>query len=72
MSKSTESIMRLVKAGGNLSVDAKGKSTESILRIAKVATLAGNVVTFRNLEGKSTDSLLRIIKAGGKHVHLVI
>ena len=72
MSKSTENIIRLVKAGGNLSVDAEGISTDNILRIVKASIKAGKVITFRNLQDKSTDNLLRVIKAGGENVILEV
>ncbi|MBL4569687.1 MAG: hypothetical protein JKY21_00810 [Alcanivorax sp.] len=72
MSKSTENIIRLVKAGGNLSVDAEGISTDNILRIVKASIQVGKIITLRNLQDKSTDNLLRVIKAGGENVILEI
>lgn len=72
MSKSTDNIIRLVKAGGNLSVDAEGISTDNILRIVKASIQVGKVITFRNLQDKSTDNLLRIISAGGENVVLEV
>ncbi len=72
MSISTDNIIRIVKAGGNLSIDADGKSTDNIIRIVKASIKAGKVVTFSNLQGKSTDNLIRIVKAGGDNVILEI
>ncbi|MEI7181949.1 hypothetical protein WCT96_01325 [Pectobacterium carotovorum] len=72
MSKSTDSIIRLVKAGGNLSVDVGEISTDNILRIVKASIQAEKVITFRNLQNKSTDNLIRIISAGGDNVVLEV
>lgn len=44
MSKSTDNIIRLVKSGGNLSVDAEGISTDNVLRIVKASIQAGKVI----------------------------
>jgi hypothetical protein len=72
MSKSTDNIIRLVKSGGNLSINAEGISTDNVLRIVKSSIQAGKVITFRNIQDKSTDNLLRIIKTGGDNVILEI
>jgi len=64
MSKSTDNIVRMIKAGGNLSINAKSKSTDSLIRIVKTAIKEDMNITLRNLENKSTDSLIRIIKVG--------
>lgn len=72
MSRTTDNVLRLLKAGGNISVDAKGMTTDNILRIVKVAVEMGKVVTFRNLEKHTTDNILRIVKAGGDNVVLEI
>lgn len=70
--KSTDNLIRIVKAGGNLIIDAENKSTDNIIRIVKVAVQMDKVVTFRNLSNKSTDNLIRIVKAGGIHVALEV
>lgn len=72
MSRSTDDVLRILKAGGNISVDAKERSTDNILRIVTVAVEMEKIVTFRNLEIHSTDSILRIVKAGGGNVILEI
>lgn len=72
MSKSTDNIIRLVKAGGNLSVDVGEISTDNILRIVKAPIQVEKAITFRNPQGKSTDNLLRIIRAGGDNVVLEV
>jgi hypothetical protein len=68
MSRNTDNIIRLLKAGGNLSVDSEGRNTDNILRIVKTASSMGKVVTLRNLDKHNTDNILRIIKAGGDNV----
>lgn len=72
MPKNTDNVLRILKAGGNISVNAKGKTTDNILRIVKIAVEMGKVVTFRNLEDHTTDNILRIVKAGGDNVILEI
>lgn len=72
MSRTTDNVLRLLKAGGNISVDAKEMTTDNILRVVTVAVEMGKVVTFRNLENHTTDNILRIVKAGGDNVILEI
>ena len=72
MSKTTDNIIRLIKAGDNLSIFVKGKSTDSILRIIKAAQSAKKSITLRNLDGLPTDNLLRIIRASYGGVRLEI
>ncbi len=72
MAKSTDNLIRLVKAGGNLSIDAEGMSTDNIIRVVNVAIEKGKNITFRNLSSHSTDNLLKIIKAGGSNVVLEV
>lgn len=68
--KSTENLIRLVKAGGNLTIDVSEKSTDNIIRIAKTAVTLKNKITFIGMENKSTDNVIRVIKAGGEYVHI--
>jgi NCAIR mutase (PurE)-related protein len=68
--KTVDSLIRLVKAGGKLTINANGKSTDSIIRITKAAVATQNKITFTNIDNKSTDSLIRIIKAGGEFVEI--
>jgi len=72
MSKTTDNIIRLINAGGNLNVNAENKTTDNLIRIVKVAIKQEKVITFRNLEKKTTDNLIRIIKIGGDNVVLEI
>lgn len=72
MSRTTDNVLRILKGGGNISVDAKGMTTDNILRIVKVAVEMEKVVTFRNLDEHTTDNILRIVKAGGDNVILEI
>ena len=72
MSRSTDNVIRLVKAGGSLSINCDGKSTDNVLRIIKVANASGNAITLRNLDDHSTDNVLRIIKASDDNISLEI
>ena len=72
MSRTTDNVLRILKAGGNISIDAERMTTDNILRIVKVAVEMEKVVTFRNLEKHTTDNILRIVKAGGDNVILEI
>ncbi|MCJ8294279.1 MAG: hypothetical protein MJK15_07720 [Colwellia sp.] len=70
MSKTTSNLIRLVKAGGNLTINVKGKTTDNIIRIAQEAVLQESKISFTGLNGKTTENLIRIIKAGGAFVHI--
>jgi len=72
MSKSTDNLILLIKAGGNLSIDASNIHTENIIKITKVAIETNRRVVFRNLSGKSTDNLIQIIKAGGDNITIEV
>ncbi len=72
MSRSTDGVIRLVKAGGNLSVNCEGRSTDGVIRIIKAANASKNVITLRNLNGHSTDAVIRIIKACGDSILLEV
>ena len=72
MSRTADNVIRILKAGGNISVDAKGKNTDNILRIVQVAVEMNKVVTFRNLDDHNTGNILRIVEAGGDNVILEI
>ncbi|WP_027250996.1 hypothetical protein [Photobacterium halotolerans] len=68
--KSTDNLIRLVKAGGNLTIDVSDKSTDNVIRIAKTAVAQKNKITFTGMDNKSTDNVVRVIKAGGEFVHI--
>lgn len=68
MGISTDNLIRVVKAGGNLSVDAEKMSTDNIIRVTQVVVQMGGSITFRNLSSKSTDNLIRV-KLRGQVLH---
>tara|TARA_R110001606_G_scaffold353908_1_gene504597 strand:+ start:515 stop:739 length:225 start_codon:yes stop_codon:yes gene_type:complete len=70
MSKTTDSLVRIVSAGGGLIIDCKGKTTDSLVRIASASKQNGSKVIMTNLKGKTTDSLVRIGSAGQGNVIL--
>ncbi len=72
MSRSTDNVIRLVKAGGSLSINCDGRSTDNVLKIIKVANASENTITIRNLDDHSTDNVLRIIKASGDNILLEV
>lgn len=68
----TDSVIRILRAGGNLTLDCQGKTTDSLLRIIKVAIEENKKISLINLKGKSSDNLIRIVKAGGDNVSISI
>lgn len=68
MSRTTDNIIRIVKAGGNMNVDGEKMTTDNMIRVAKAAVESGSTVTFMGLHQHTTDNLIRIVEAGGKHV----
>ena len=62
--RSTEDLIRLVQAGGGLTLTATDRSTDGLVLIAAAAAEWGVPVTFSGLESRSTDDLLRIVDAG--------
>lgn len=57
-------LVRIVAAGGSLTLDASGRSTEELLLIAAAAAESGARVDLRGLGNRSTDELVLIAKAG--------
>ncbi|HDY91356.1 MAG TPA: hypothetical protein ENH67_17885 [Pseudoalteromonas sp.] len=72
MSRSTDNVIKLVKAGGLLSINCEGRSTDNVLKIIEVANSVGRPVTIRNLDDHSTDNVLRIIQASGDNILLEV
>lgn len=72
MSRTTENIIRLINAGGNLSVNCEGKTTDNILKIIHSAQSKNTKLTLRNLEGHTTENIIRIIQVSGDSVMLEI
>lgn len=68
--KTTESLIRIVTAGGGLILDCKGKSTESLTRIAEATKSKNSKITLINIGSKSTESLIKIVAAGNGNVVL--
>ena len=57
MSKTTDSLVRIVSAGGGLIIDCKGKTTDSLVRIASASKQKGSKVIMTNLKGKTTEKV---------------
>ena len=68
MSRTTENIIRIVQAGGNMNVNGERMTTENMIRIAMEAVKSGSTITFMGLGKHTTENLIRIVKAGGKNV----
>lgn len=68
MSRTTDNIIRIVKAGGNMNVNGENMTTDNMIRVAKAAVVSGSTVTFMGLHKHTADNLIRIVKAGGNHV----
>jgi hypothetical protein len=62
--RSTEDLIRVVKAGGALKLAATDRSTDDLVRIASAAADWGVSVPFSGLQDRSTDDLVVIADAG--------
>ncbi|WP_163130460.1 hypothetical protein [Agarivorans sp. Alg241-V36] len=72
MSRNTDNVIRLINAGGNLSVNCDGRNTDNVLRVIKAAQKKNTKLTLRNLDSHNTDNVIRIIKAAGDTVVLEV
>lgn len=72
MSKNTDSIIQIVKAGGSIVVSCDKKNTDNLIRIAIAARESGVNLTVTEAASKTTDNLLRIAKAYPKGVTFVL
>ena len=62
--RSTDDLVRVLKAGSGLKLTATDRSTEDLVRIASAASDWGVAVTISGLEDRSTDDLVLIAEAG--------
>lgn len=70
MSRTTDNIIRIVKAGGNMNINGEKMTADNMIRVAKAAVASGSTVTFMGLHKHTTNNLIRIVEAGGKSVIL--
>lgn len=54
MSRTTDNIIRIVKAGGNMNVNGEKMTTDNMIRVAKAAVESGSTVTFMGLHKQTT------------------
>lgn len=74
MSKSTDSIIKIIKTGIDLDVSVESKSTDSVLKLIQ-ALRPNQRLTIRDTSSKSTDSLIKIAniaKAANLNVTIVL
>lgn len=62
--RSTEDLIRVVRAGGGLRLTATDRSTDDLVLIASAAADWSVTVTFSGLDDRSTDDLVLIADAG--------
>lgn len=72
MPRNTNNVIRLIQAGGNLSVDCEGRNTNNVLKIIEAAKAANTKLTLRNLDKHNTDNVIRIIQAAGDEIVLEV
>lgn len=68
--KTTDELVRIVMAGGGLTIDGSYKSTDELVRLALATNAKGTKLTIINLTYKTTDELVRIAMAGQGNVTL--
>ena len=67
MNRPIEDLLRIVKAGGGITVDGT-RPVEELLRLAKAASMGTANIAMAESEYKTTDDLVRIAEAGGGKV----
>lgn len=68
MSTSTDDLIRIVEAGGGLTLDVETKAKDELVRIATAAGQFEANVTFTNVTSLAVDDLVEIAKAGDNMV----
>lgn len=63
-----DSIVRVVAAGGGVSVDAKSMTADSLVRIAAASKQHNGKIVIRNTKSMTVDSMVRIAAAGKGNV----
>lgn len=69
--RSTDELIRILLAGGGLSLDASMRSTDDLIRMALATKHSGAILTLANLHRRPTDELIRIGLASGGRVVFV-
>jgi hypothetical protein len=64
MSISTDDLVKIVEAGGGLTLDAATKSKDELVQIATAATGSEAGVIFRNVTALAVDDLVEIAATG--------
>lgn len=70
MAKTTDNVIRLLNAGGTLSINGENYTTDNIVRILNTAKANNSVLTVRNSDKFTTDNLIRMINAGRENLIL--
>jgi aspartokinase len=63
VSKATDQLIRIARAGGGFYVDAS-RGTDKLIKIARAAAGTGAEIVVTNASKKTTDQLIEIAKAG--------
>ncbi len=64
MSISNDDFVKILAAGGGLTLDAGTKSKDELVQIATAAAGSEAGVTFRNVTALAVDDLVEIVTAG--------
>ena len=64
MSLSTEDLVKIVEAGGGLTLEAGSKSKDDLVTIATGATNLDVILTLKNVTALTVDDLVEIARAG--------
>ena len=67
MNRPLEDLIRIIQAGGGITVDGT-RPTEELIKIAAAASAGKAKVIMAESEYKTADDLIRIAKAGGGNV----
>lgn len=64
MKLSIDQIVRIVAAGGGLTIDASDKSVDQVVRIAAAASTQQASLVIRHTQNYSVEQLIRVAAAG--------
>lgn len=70
--RSIDEILRIIRAGGGVTFDTRGRNPSRLEEVAEAAAKAGVTVTMLNLGDKRIEKFERIARAGRGRVVFVV
>ncbi|WP_285111089.1 hypothetical protein [Leclercia adecarboxylata] len=62
MSKTTEQLIDILKAGGSISIDITARPYAHLMRLAEASSGTGSTLIFRNSQERASQQLIELSK----------